>query len=72
MSKKNEPYDDAIANGPKQEQDLINNDNSNPKCVDLMDQSFCEKALENDICDHRFYWNGRSIAEWCGNYCSLC
>jgi hypothetical protein len=63
MPKKNESYDHVVMNEAKPDSD---------KCVDLMDTSFCEKALENDICDPRFYWNGRSIKEWCGNYCSLC
>ena len=42
------------------------------ECVDLMDNKFCEKAFLNDYCDERFYWNGKSITEWCSKTCRNC
>ncbi len=41
-------------------------------CFDLMDASFCEKALHNEYCDDRFYWNGKTISEWCRKICKTC
>lgn len=43
------------------------------KCIDLMDEDFCDTALNNNFCSDMFYWNGKSIAnDWCKKKCKNC
>ncbi|CAF1015162.1 unnamed protein product [Brachionus calyciflorus] len=66
---------------PKSEKNLKTkkSDDKNPnqepinKCLDLMDEDFCDTVVTNDYCDEMFYWNGKSIAyDWCKKKCKNC